>query len=133
MALPASGTLAMSTIASSVGTVSPHSMNNLTRLTAVGSNASTFKSSNFYSWPDGGYKNGSPAILFDFGLNANYSNSGSTVSDRSGNGRNGTFVTGTGNGTAATIYHVSKANEGTPPDPKVSAIVVEDPDVPSHL
>ena len=103
MALPSSGTLAMSTIASSVGTVSPHSMNNLTRLTAVGSNASTFRTSNFYSWPDGGYKNGSPAILFDFGLNANYSNSGSTVSDRSGNGRNGTFVTGTGNGTAATI------------------------------
>jgi hypothetical protein len=103
MALPSSGTLAMSTIASSVGTVSPHSMNNLTRLTAVGSNASTFKSSNFYSWPDGGYKNGNPAILFDFGLNANYSNSGSTVSDRSGNGRNGTFVTGTGNGSSATI------------------------------
>jgi hypothetical protein len=103
MPLPSSGTLAMSTIASSVGTVSPHSMNNLTRLTAVGSNASTFRTSNFYSWPDGGYKNGSPAILFDFGLNANYSNSGSTVSDRSGNGRNGTFVTGTGNGTAATI------------------------------
>jgi hypothetical protein len=103
MALPSSGTLAMSTIASSVGTVSPHSMNNLTRLTAVGSNASTFRSSNFYSWPDGGYKNGSPAILFDFGLNANYSNSGSTVSDRSGNGRNGTFVTGTGNGSSATI------------------------------
>ena len=103
MALPASGTLAMSTIASSVGTVAPNSMNELTRLTAVGSNASTFKTSNFYSWPDGGYKNGSPGILFDFGLNANYSNSGSTVSDRSGNGRNGTFVTGTGNGTAATI------------------------------
>ena len=103
MALPASGTLAMSTIASSVGTVTPNSMNELTRLTAVGSNASTFKTSNFYSWPDGGYKNGSPDILFDFGLNANYSNSGSTVSDRSGNGRNGTFVTGTGNGTAATI------------------------------
>ena len=103
MALPSSGTLAMSTIASSVGTVTPNSMNELTRLTAVGSNASTFKTSNFYSWPDGGYKNGSPDILFDFGLNANYSNSGSTVSDRSGNGRNGTFVTGTGNGTAATI------------------------------
>ena len=103
MALPASGTLAMSTIASSVETVAPNSMNELTRLTAVGSNASTFKTSNFYSWPDGGYKDGSPGILFDFGLNANYSNSGSTVSDRSGNGRNGTFVTGTGNGTAATI------------------------------
>ena len=103
MALPASGTLAMSTIASSVGTVAPNSMNELTRLTAVGSNASTFKTSNFYSWPDGGYKNGSPGILFDFGLNANYSNSGSTVSDRSGNGRNGTFVTGTGTGSYAEV------------------------------
>lgn len=49
------------------------------------------------------YEFGSAQLVFDFSSTANYSNSGTSIADLSGNNRNGTFSTGTGNGTAATV------------------------------
>ncbi len=42
-------------------------------------------------------------LLFDFSQTAYYSNSGTSIADLSGNGNNGTFSTGTGNGSPATV------------------------------
>lgn len=53
-----------------------------------------------------------PSILFDFTKTSNYSNSGQTIADLSGNGRNGTFVTGTGNGTPATVTGYDSTSPG---------------------
>jgi hypothetical protein len=106
MALPISGTLGINTIRASVGMLSTNvSLRQLTLVTAVGSNGATTKISNFYGWHGYGYYYPTVpfANYFDFALNGLYANSGSTISDLSGQGLNGTFVTGTGTGTATTI------------------------------
>ena len=106
MALPASGTLELSRIgatdgANSVGVVQPYSLRQLSIL--AGKTPTPNSISSFYSYPGYGYKNGSPDILHDFGLSNRFATSSSNIIDTSGNGRNGTFVTGTGNGTATNV------------------------------
>jgi hypothetical protein len=113
MALPSSGALSLGDIAvnqgaSSVGVVTPYSLYQLCTLTGVGTyyDGAWFRDyfiSNFYSWAGYGYKFGSPAMLHDFGLSNRFPTSSSAIIDTSGNARNGTFVTGTGNGTATNV------------------------------
>lgn len=114
MALPSTGTLALSRIANtdganSVGVVTPYTLGQLTTLAGVGgywdggwfwSNRSI---SAFYNYAGYGFKYGSPAILHDYGLSSRYSTSSSSIIDTSGNARTGTFTSGTGNGTAINI------------------------------
>jgi hypothetical protein len=105
MALPASGTLGLLQIAAndganSVGVVQPYSLGQLSKLAGL---TTTYKVSNFYSYPGYGYKNGSPDILHDFGLSNRFPTSSSSVIDTSGNGRTANFVTGTGLGTSVNI------------------------------
>jgi hypothetical protein len=106
MALPASGILGLTQIAAndganSVGVVQPYSLRQLGIL--AGKTPTPNSISSFYSYPGYGYKNGSPDILHDFGLSNRFATSSSNIIDTSGNGRNGTFVTGTGNGTATNV------------------------------
>jgi hypothetical protein len=114
MALPSSGTLELSRIANtdganSVGVVTPYTLGQLTTLAGVGGywdggwfwgNRSI---SAFYNYAGYGFKYGSPAILHDFGLSSRFPTNSSSIIDTSGNGRTGTFVTGTGNGTAVNV------------------------------
>lgn len=105
MALPSSGTLGLAQIGAtdgvnSVGVVTPYSLRELSILAAL---TSTYKISNFYNYAGYGYKYGSPDILHDFGLSNRFPTSSSAIIDTSGNARNATFVTGTGNGTATNI------------------------------
>ena len=115
MALPASGTLELSRIgatdgANSVGVVLPYSLRQLSIL--AGKTATPNSISSFYSYPGYGYKNGSPDILHDFGLSNRFPSISSQIIDTSGNGRTGTFVTGTGNGTNVNITGYSTAFPG---------------------
>lgn len=114
MPLPSSGTLAISRIAAtdganSVGVVTPYSLFQLSILTGknfVWDGVPVYypmSVSSFYNWEGYGYKYGSPAILHDYALSSRYSTSSSNIIDTSGNGRNGTFVSGTGTGTAVNI------------------------------
>ena len=59
------------------------------------------------------YKYGSPFMLFDFASTSNYSNSGTSIADLSGNANHGVFVTGTGKGTPTTINGYSATAPGT--------------------
>ena len=107
MALPASGALGMAQIAAtdganSVGVVTPYSLYQLNVLSGL-EYGSGSKISNFYSYPGYGYKYGSPDIIHDFGLSNRFPTSSSSIIDTSGNSRNGTFVTGTGLGSATNI------------------------------
>jgi hypothetical protein len=106
MALPASGTLGLLRIAAddgvnSVGIVQPYTLRQLSILAGKTSTPNTISS--FYNYAGYGYKNSSPDILHDFGLSNRFATSSSNIIDTSGNGRNGTFVTGTGNGTATNV------------------------------
>lgn len=113
MALVSSGQLSIADIAanqgtSSIGVVQPYSLRQLAILgdrynNYNGTGVTDSKVSNFYGYPGYGYKLGSPAILHDFGLSSRYSTGASSIIDTSGNGRTGTFVSGTGNGTATNI------------------------------
>lgn len=114
MPLPASGQLSVADIAAnqganSVGVVTPYSLFQLSILTGknfVWDGIPVYYEmavSSFYNWPGYGYKYGSPAILHDFGLSSRFPTSSSNIIDTSGNGRNGTFVTGTGNGSAVNV------------------------------
>ena len=114
MPLPSSGTLSLFDIAqnqgaNSVGVVSPFSLRELSILTGKNyyydggffwNNPSI---SSFYNWGGYGYKYGSPAILHDYGLSSRYSIGSSSIIDTSGNGRTGTYVSGTGNGSTLNI------------------------------
>lgn len=114
MPLPSSGTLELSRIAAtdganSVGVVTPYSMQQLSKLAAknfvwdgIYVQYSSAVSS-FYNYAGYGYKYASPDILHDFGLSSRFPTNSSTIIDTSGNGRNGTFVTGTNNGTATNV------------------------------
>ena len=115
MALPASGILSLADIAvnqgtNSVGVVTPYSLRKLAIL--AGKTATPNSVSSFYSYPGYGYKNGSPDILHDFGLSNRFPTSSSNIIDTSGNGRTGTFVTGTGNGTASNVTGFTTAFPG---------------------
>jgi len=115
MALPASGTLELSRIgatdgANSVGVVLPYSLRQLSIL--AGKTPTPNGISGFYSYPGYGYKNGSPDILHDFGLSNRFPSSSSQIIDTSGNGRTGTFVTGTGNGTNVNVTGFTTAFPG---------------------
>lgn len=114
MALPASGTLEMSRIAvtdgaNSVGVVTPYTLGQLTALTGCGGywDGGWFWNnraiSAFYSWPGYGFKYLSPDILHDFGLSSRFPTNSSSIIDTSGNARTGTFVQGTGNGSAVNV------------------------------
>lgn len=114
MALPASGLLQLSRIAvtdgaNSVGVVTPYTLGQLTALTGCGGywDGGWFWSnraiSAFYNWPGYGFKYGSPDILHDFGLSSRFPTNSSSIIDTSGNARTGTFVQGTGNGTAINV------------------------------
>lgn len=114
MPLPSSGILQLSRIANtdganSVGIVTPYSLGQLSILTGKefvwdgGFFWNQPRISAFYNWAGYGYKFGSPAILHDYGLSSRFSTSSSNIIDTSGNGRNGTYVSGTGNGTAINI------------------------------
>jgi hypothetical protein len=107
MPLPSSGTLGLRQIAAddganSVGVVQPYSLSQLNILAGLQYNFGS-KVSNFYSYPGYGYKNGSPDILHDFGLSNRFATSSSNIIDTSGNGQNGTFVTGTGLGSPVNV------------------------------
>ena len=114
MPLPSSGTLSIADIAAnqganSVGVVTPYSMYQLCMLTGKNfvwdGNLVLYDMaiSDFYNQSGYGYKNLSPAILHDFGLSSRFPTNSSSIIDTSGNGRNGTFVTGTGNGSAVNV------------------------------
>ena len=114
MALPASGILSLADIAvnqgaNSVGIVTPYTIGELQKLTGVGGYWdggwfwNDFKISNFYSYAGYGFKFGSPDILHDFGLSTRYPTNSSSIIDTSGNARTGTFVSGTGTGSATNV------------------------------
>jgi hypothetical protein len=70
----------------------------------TGLQSKTYLNSNGY-WTsyDKPFIYGSPQLVFDFSLTTRYPNSGTTITDLSGNSNNGVFSTGTGNGTPATV------------------------------
>lgn len=57
------------------------------------------------------YIYGSPQLVFDFSDTTSYQNSGTTIADLSGNGNNGIFSIGTGNGTPATVTGYDSTNK----------------------
>jgi hypothetical protein len=114
MPLPSSGQMSVADIAAnqganSVGVVTPYSMFQLSILAGknfVWDGIPVYYDmavSSFYSYAGYGYKYGSPAILHDFGLSSRFPTNSSSIIDTSGNGRTGTFVTGTGNGSAVNV------------------------------
>jgi hypothetical protein len=123
MPLPSSGTLSLSRIAvtdgaNSVGVVTPYSLGQLSKLTSknfvwdgIYVQYATSISS-FYNWAGYGFKYESPDILHDFGLSSRYPTNSSAIIDTSGNGRNGTFVTGTNNGTPVNVANYTTTYPG---------------------
>ena len=112
MALPASGILGLLNIgqdqnANSIGVVTPYTLRQLSIL--AGKTSTPNSISSFYNYAGYGYKNSSPDILHDFGLSTRFASNISSIIDTSGNGRNGTFVTGTGNGSATNIVGYNDA------------------------
>lgn len=108
MALQSSGTIRITEIRSELGSNSY----SLTCLSGLAGKAAPHAMSEFYGYsaiPAPNYKFGSPQLLFDFSVTSAYSNSGTSIRDLSGNGNNGTFSTGTGNGTAATVTGYSSS------------------------
>lgn len=98
MPLQGSGAISMSQIQPEVRGCD-YSLRNLSSLA---SKSTPDAMSEFYNY-NGAYIFGSPQLVFDFNLQNQYSNSGTQINDLSGNGNHGTFVTGTGNGTAVTV------------------------------
>jgi len=74
----------------------------LRALSSIAGKSTPDAMSEFYG-NNGAYRYGSPQLVFDFNLQNQYSNSGTTIKDLSGNNNHGTFVTGTGNGNATTV------------------------------
>jgi hypothetical protein len=87
---------------SSVGVVTPYSLFQMNVLAGLEYNGGS-KVGNFSNYGGYGYKYYTPTLLHDFGLSSRFSTSSSDIIDTSGNGRTGTFVTGTGTGTPANI------------------------------
>jgi hypothetical protein len=73
------------------------------------------------------YSYGNTQLVFDFSNPGSYSNSGTSIADLSGNGNNGIFTTGTGNGTATTVTGYSTNGYLTLPGDAVSQLAVRLP------
>ena len=100
MPLQSSGPISISQIRTELGSGSY----SLRTLSAAAGKSTPDAMSEFYGYSStGAYVYGSPQLIFDFSRTAYYSNSGTTIADLSGNNNNGTFSTGTGNGTPATV------------------------------
>ena len=100
MALQSSGAISISQIKTELGSCS----NSLRALSAAAGKSTSDAMSEFYGYSgSGAYVYGCPQLIFDFSRTSYYSNSGTSIADLSGNGYNGTFSTGTGNGTATTV------------------------------
>lgn len=100
MALPTSGPLSIGQIRTELGS----SSGSLRTLSALAGFTSPDSISEFYGYGNGYFYPAVPFINgFDFSVSSKYSNSGSAIDDLSTYNWDGTFVTGTGNGTAATI------------------------------
>jgi len=109
MALQSSGAISISQIKTELGS----SSYSLRDLSSAAGKSTPDAISEFYGYSAGAYKYGSPFMLFDFSQSASYSNSGSQITDLSGNNNHGTFVTGTGKGTPTTINGYSSTAPGT--------------------
>ena len=110
MALQSSGAISVSQIRTELGSGSY----SLRTLSAAAGKSTPDAMSEFYSYSaSGAYQYGSPFMLFDFSVTASYSNSGSQITDLSGNSNHGVFVTGTGKGSATTINGYSATAPGT--------------------
>jgi hypothetical protein len=100
MALQSSGAISISQIKTELGS----SSYSLRTLSAAAGKSTPDAMSEFYGYTGtGAYIYGSPQLIFDFSRTSYYSNSGTSIADLSGNGNNGTFSTGTGNGSATTV------------------------------
>lgn len=98
MPLPSSGAISIDNIAAEQTTCSW----SLRSLSSNAGKTTPDSMSEFYNY-NGAYRYGSPQLVFDFNLRNQYSNSGTTIRDLSGNNNHGTFVTGTGTGSATTV------------------------------
>ena len=111
MALQGSGgCISISQIRTELGSASY----SLRTLSAAAGKSSPDSMSEFfgYSATVSAYQYGSPFMLFDFGATSNYSNSGTQITDLSGNGNHGVFVTGTGKGSPTTVTGYSATAPG---------------------
>ena len=110
MALQSSGAISVGQIRTELGSAS----GSIRTLSAAAGKSTPDAMSEFYSYSaSGAYQYGSPFMLFDFSVTASYSNSGSQITDLSGNSNHGVFVTGTGKGSATTINGYSATAPGT--------------------
>ena len=109
MALPSSGAISISQIRTELGTTS----GSLRNLSSLAGKSTPDAMSEFYGYSAGAYKYASPFFLFDFSISSQYSNSGTSIADLSGNGNNGVFVTGTGKGSPTTVNGYSATAPGT--------------------
>jgi hypothetical protein len=110
MPLPSSGTLSINQIRTELGTTNA----SLRQLSAIAGFSTSDSISEFYGYSNQGYVYPQVPLInrFDFSANNYYSNSGSTIDDLSSYGWDGTFVTGTGNGTTATIDQYTSTYPG---------------------
>lgn len=100
MALPPSGQLSIGDIRTELGS----SSGSLRALSALAGFSSPDAISEFYGYSNGYFYPAVPFINgFDFSVSNRYSNSGTSIDDFSTYNWDGTFVTGTGNGTPTTI------------------------------
>lgn len=100
MPLPTTGSLSISQIKTELGS----SSNSLRALSALAGFSTPDSISEFYGYGLGYFYPAVPLInRFDFVVTSKYSNSGTSVDDLSSYNWDGTFVTGTGNGTPTTI------------------------------
>ena len=111
MALQSSGAISVGQIRTELGS----SSGSIRTLSAAAGKSIPDAMSEFYGYSAGGgaYQYGSPFMLFDFSQSGSYSNSGSQITDLSGNSNHGVFVTGTGKGSATTINGYSATAPGT--------------------
>jgi hypothetical protein len=73
------------------------------------------------------YSYGNTQLVFDFSNPGSYSNSGTSIADLSGNGNNGIFTFGTGNGTATTVTGYNTNGYLTLPGDSTSQLAVRLP------
>jgi hypothetical protein len=112
MALPSSGPLSLNQIGVALSTTNY----SLRAMSALAGKSTPDSVSEFYGYdpaPPSYYQYGSPFMLFDFAYSAAYSNSGTQITDLSGNSNHGVFVTGTGKGSPTTINGYSSTAPGT--------------------
>lgn len=114
MALQGSGCISISQIRTELGSASY----SLRTLSGAAGKSTPDSMSEFFGYSAAppsttAYQYGSPFMLFDFVASSNYSNSGTQITDLSGNNNHGVFVTGTGKGSPTTINGYSSTYPGT--------------------